>query len=131
MYQLHKRAALKITSRTQITFRSFQLFFICFLQFFSFLSLRATNLLTKGFHRNSVFVSYEVNTLIARFYPVLLPFQKMTSEFVNTKTMPVIPKQVKDIAEQDEFESRRLWKEVTYCLKVSAKTLSLFVYGCY
>jgi len=42
---------------------------------------------------------------------------KMTSEFVNTKTMPVIPKQVKDIAQQDEFESRRLWKEVTYCLK--------------
>jgi len=42
---------------------------------------------------------------------------KMTSEFVNTKTMPVIPKQVKDIAEQDEFETRRLWKEVTYCLK--------------
>jgi len=42
---------------------------------------------------------------------------KMTSEFVNTKTMEKIPKQVKDIAEQDEFESRRLWKEVTYCLK--------------
>ena len=45
----------------------------------------------------------------------------MTSEFVNTKTMPVIPKQVKYIAEQDEFESRRLWKEVTYCLKVNAR----------
>lgn len=37
--------------------------------------------------------------------------------FVDTKKMPIIRKQVKPIAEQEEFESRRLWKEVTAALK--------------
>lgn len=37
--------------------------------------------------------------------------------FIDTKTMPIIKKQVKPISEQEEFESRKLWKEVTYALK--------------
>ncbi|KAH7639940.1 oxysterol-binding protein-related protein 9-like protein [Dermatophagoides farinae] len=37
--------------------------------------------------------------------------------FVDTKTLPVIRKQVKPINEQDEYESRNLWKKVTYALK--------------
>lgn len=37
--------------------------------------------------------------------------------FVNTKEMPIVRKQVKPIVEQEEFESRRLWKEVTAALK--------------
>lgn len=37
--------------------------------------------------------------------------------FVDTKTMPIISKQVKSISQQDEFESRQLWKHVTYALK--------------
>ncbi|KAI0209600.1 Oxysterol-binding protein-related protein 9 [Lamellibrachia satsuma] len=37
--------------------------------------------------------------------------------FLDTKTMPVVKKKVLPIADQDEFESRRLWKEVTQCLK--------------
>lgn len=48
-----------------------------------------------------------------------------TEMFVNTKEMQPIRKQVKPIAEQEEFESRRLWKEVTAALKdqnVSAAT---------
>ena len=40
-----------------------------------------------------------------------------TEVFVNTKEMPIVRKQVKPIAEQEEFESRRLWKEVTAALK--------------
>ncbi|XP_037090950.1 oxysterol-binding protein-related protein 9-like, partial [Pollicipes pollicipes] len=37
--------------------------------------------------------------------------------FVNTHTAPLVNKQVKPIAEQAEYESRRLWKDVTYNLK--------------
>lgn len=37
--------------------------------------------------------------------------------FVNTKEMPIVRKQVKPIADQEEFESRKLWKEVTAALK--------------
>lgn len=40
-----------------------------------------------------------------------------TEVFVNTKEMNIIKKEVKPIAEQEEFESRRLWKEVTAALK--------------
>ncbi|OTF83082.1 oxysterol-binding protein-related protein 9-like protein, partial [Euroglyphus maynei] len=37
--------------------------------------------------------------------------------FVDTKTLPVIRKQVKPINEQCDYESRNLWKHVTYALK--------------
>ena len=45
--------------------------------------------------------------------------------YVNTKEMPIVKKQVKPIREQEAYESRRLWKEVTMALKtqnVSAAT---------
>lgn len=38
--------------------------------------------------------------------------------FVNTKEMQIVKKQVKPIVEQEEYESRRLWKDVTLALKV-------------
>ncbi|XP_074604692.1 oxysterol-binding protein-related protein 9 isoform X2 [Brevipalpus obovatus] len=38
--------------------------------------------------------------------------------FVDTKAMKTIKKNVKPIAEQEPFESRRLWKEVTAALKM-------------
>ncbi|KAK2164135.1 hypothetical protein LSH36_68g05061 [Paralvinella palmiformis] len=41
----------------------------------------------------------------------------MNEIFVDTKTTPVIKKKVPPIDQQEEFESRRLWKEVTYNLK--------------
>lgn len=37
--------------------------------------------------------------------------------FIDTKTMPIIKKQVKPIAQQSEYESRNLWKKVTAALK--------------
>ncbi|XP_043192017.1 oxysterol-binding protein-related protein 9-like isoform X2 [Amphibalanus amphitrite] len=37
--------------------------------------------------------------------------------FIDTHTAPLTKKKVLPIAEQDEYESRRLWKEVTYNLK--------------
>lgn len=40
-----------------------------------------------------------------------------TEVFVDTKSAPLVKKQVRSIREQDEFESRRLWKDVTYNLK--------------
>ncbi|CAF0754488.1 unnamed protein product [Adineta ricciae] len=42
---------------------------------------------------------------------------KVSDIFFDTKTTPVIKKNVRPIAEQGEFESRRLWKDVTYSLK--------------
>lgn len=42
---------------------------------------------------------------------------KISDIFFDTKTTPVIKKNVRPIAEQSEFESRRLWKDVTYYLK--------------
>ncbi|CAF4976306.1 unnamed protein product, partial [Rotaria sp. Silwood1] len=42
---------------------------------------------------------------------------KISDIFFDTKTTPVIKKTVRPIAEQDEFESRRLWKDVTFYLK--------------
>lgn len=49
--------------------------------------------------------------------------------FVDTKAIPIIKKQVKPISQQQEFESRNLWKEVTVALKlqdVSAATNAKF-----
>ncbi|XP_017494228.1 PREDICTED: oxysterol-binding protein-related protein 9-like, partial [Rhagoletis zephyria] len=37
--------------------------------------------------------------------------------FVDTKTLPVMKKQVTPISEQEEFESRNMWKVVTAALK--------------
>ncbi|CAF0802555.1 unnamed protein product [Rotaria sordida] len=42
---------------------------------------------------------------------------KISDIFFDTKSTPVIKKNVRPIAEQGEFESRRLWKDVTFCLK--------------
>ncbi|CAF0724890.1 unnamed protein product [Adineta steineri] len=42
---------------------------------------------------------------------------KISDIFFDTKTTPVIKKIVRPIAEQGEFESRHLWKDVTYYLK--------------
>jgi hypothetical protein len=42
---------------------------------------------------------------------------KISDIFFDTKTTPVIKKIVRPIAEQGDFESRRLWKDVTYYLK--------------
>ncbi|XP_004364608.2 oxysterol binding protein [Capsaspora owczarzaki ATCC 30864] len=40
-----------------------------------------------------------------------------TSVFLNTKVMSIIKKQVTPVSSQNEFESRRLWKDVTEALK--------------
>uniref|UniRef100_A0A0N8E5Y3 Oxysterol-binding protein n=1 Tax=Daphnia magna TaxID=35525 RepID=A0A0N8E5Y3_9CRUS len=40
-----------------------------------------------------------------------------TEEFVNVNAMPIVQKRVRPVAEQEEFESRRLWREVTLGLK--------------
>jgi len=40
-----------------------------------------------------------------------------TEIFVDTKNMPIIKKQVRPIEKQTEFESRRLWRDVTMYLK--------------
>ena len=37
--------------------------------------------------------------------------------FIDVPNMPTWPKSVKPVAEQGRFESRRLWKNVTYGLK--------------
>ncbi|XP_064476901.1 oxysterol-binding protein-related protein 9-like isoform X2 [Ornithodoros turicata] len=37
--------------------------------------------------------------------------------FVDTTTLPIVKKIVKSITEQEEYESRRLWKDVTLALK--------------
>lgn len=38
--------------------------------------------------------------------------------FVDTKSMKTLKKKVKPVAEQESYESRRLWKEVTAALKL-------------
>ena len=43
--------------------------------------------------------------------------QPKSEPFVDTKTLPVIKKQVKPINEQEDYESRKLWKHVTLALK--------------
>lgn len=40
-----------------------------------------------------------------------------TETFLDMSSMPVFPKNVKSVAEQEKFESRRLWREVTQGLK--------------
>ncbi|CAF1034871.1 unnamed protein product [Adineta ricciae] len=42
---------------------------------------------------------------------------KAAEVFFDTKTTPIIKKIIRPIAEQDEHESRRMWKDVTYYLK--------------
>ncbi|CAF0965621.1 unnamed protein product [Adineta ricciae] len=42
---------------------------------------------------------------------------KVPEVFFDTKTTPIIKKIIRPIAEQDEHESRRMWKDVTYYLK--------------
>ncbi|XP_066453699.1 oxysterol-binding protein-related protein 9 isoform X2 [Eleutherodactylus coqui] len=38
--------------------------------------------------------------------------------FIDTKKMPIVKKKVRKLEEQLEYESRRLWKDVTYNLKI-------------
>ncbi|XP_040216421.1 oxysterol-binding protein-related protein 9 isoform X2 [Rana temporaria] len=38
--------------------------------------------------------------------------------FIDTKNMPIIKKKVRKLEDQLEYESRRLWKDVTYNLKI-------------
>ncbi|XP_067846325.1 oxysterol-binding protein-related protein 9 isoform X2 [Heptranchias perlo] len=38
--------------------------------------------------------------------------------FVDTKKLPIIKKKVRKLEDQDDFESRRLWKDVTHNLKI-------------
>merc|ERR1719192_1584295 len=40
-----------------------------------------------------------------------------SNTFVDTKTMGVVKKQTDPLTAQGDFESRRLWREVTWCLK--------------
>ncbi|XP_078264665.1 oxysterol-binding protein-related protein 9 isoform X1 [Rhinoraja longicauda] len=40
------------------------------------------------------------------------------SIFVDTKKLPIIKKKVRKLEDQDDFESRRLWKDVTHNLKI-------------
>jgi len=39
--------------------------------------------------------------------------------FLDMTSMPVFPKNVKKVAEQETYESRRLWREVTHGLKIN------------
>ncbi|XP_077306369.1 oxysterol-binding protein-related protein 9 isoform X2 [Lithobates pipiens] len=38
--------------------------------------------------------------------------------FIDTKNMPIVKKKVRKLEDQLEYESRRLWKDVTYNLKI-------------
>ncbi|XP_056671133.1 oxysterol-binding protein-related protein 9 isoform X20 [Monodelphis domestica] len=38
--------------------------------------------------------------------------------FIDTKKMPIVKKKVRKLEDQDEYESRCLWKDVTYNLKI-------------
>lgn len=40
-----------------------------------------------------------------------------SEDFVNVNVLSTVRKRVRPIAEQGEFESRRLWREVTFGLK--------------
>ena len=37
--------------------------------------------------------------------------------FINTNSMNIVKKQLRAISEQNEYESRKLWREVTYYLR--------------
>ena len=41
-----------------------------------------------------------------------------TEVFVDTRTLPIIKKKVSPISQQEEYESRRLWKDLTYHLRM-------------
>ncbi|XP_078417245.1 oxysterol-binding protein-related protein 9 isoform X2 [Cetorhinus maximus] len=41
-----------------------------------------------------------------------------SSMFIDTKKLPIIKKKVRKLEDQEDFESRRLWKDVTHNLKV-------------
>ncbi|KFM73754.1 Oxysterol-binding protein-related protein 9, partial [Stegodyphus mimosarum] len=41
-----------------------------------------------------------------------------TEIFVDTRTIPIIKKRVKPLVEQEEYESRKLWKDVTTALRL-------------
>ena len=41
-----------------------------------------------------------------------------TEVFVDTQSMSIIKKRVKPISQQQEYESRRLWKDLTYHLRM-------------
>ncbi|GIX97682.1 oxysterol-binding protein-related protein 9 [Caerostris darwini] len=41
-----------------------------------------------------------------------------TEVFVDTRTIPIIKKRVKPLVEQEEYESRKLWKDVTTALRI-------------
>ena len=43
--------------------------------------------------------------------------------FIDVNKLPIYPKLCKPVAQQFRTESRRLWKNVTYNLKVSYKSL--------
>lgn len=45
--------------------------------------------------------------------------QKQSEVFVDVNSIPIFKKQVRPIAEQEELESRRIWKEVTAGLKLN------------
>lgn len=38
--------------------------------------------------------------------------------FVDTKKLPIIKKKVRKLEDQNEYESRSLWKDVTFNLKI-------------
>lgn len=41
-----------------------------------------------------------------------------TEVFVDTRTIPIIKKRVKPLVEQEDYESRKLWKDVTTALRL-------------
>lgn len=47
------------------------------------------------------------------------PNSSTTEVFVDTFNMPIVQKKVRKIHTQEEFESRRLWQDVTHALKVN------------
>jgi oxysterol-binding protein-related protein 9/10/11 len=48
---------------------------------------------------------------------VNIRFFKKSEDFVNVNTLSNMRKLVRPIVEQEEFESRRLWRDVTFGLK--------------
>ncbi|OXB78967.1 UNVERIFIED_CONTAM: hypothetical protein H355_013847 [Colinus virginianus] len=48
----------------------------------------------------------------------LFYYFKENTVFIDTKKMPIIKKKVRKLEDQEDFESRCLWKDVTYNLKI-------------
>jgi len=46
-------------------------------------------------------------------------FEGFNDVFMDVSKIPIHPKKCRKVLQQDPFESRRLWREVTYGLKVS------------